>query len=363
MADTTIIHIDALAPGMYVVSIVAQHGPVKIRKQGHITSFDMVKGLKEMGVTELAIDPSQTLELEPTAPVEDERQSQSHTSQTQHLLMQKDAREVDSQMSEQFNRSVFLPSIQRLPGFWQLQGPKLFKFTGAAVAGLLLGYSVMWWYLLPPQTVPDTVALPKETTEATSPVALPLQASTANPAEVQTAPNEQAPISSAPSEVFSDDVIDNVSDNVSDADTLTDTDNAGNNANLIAPEEGVLLTQQAPTTKASPAVQAKLAEVLAQIESNPLSMEDEVKVKITSNEDLPRIGQLPAHLLTRMPNMVFAQHLYASVASERWVRVNNRRMQEGDMIDGRVTIIAIEPQQVVLEIDGTRFTMAALTDW
>jgi general secretion pathway protein B len=349
MPNDNVIHIDALQPGMFVVSIVAQHGPVKIRKQGHIASFDMVKGLKEMGVTELAIDPAQTLEIDAPAPSET-KQSQSPT---QHLLMQKDARQVDSQMSEQFNRSVFLPSIQRLPGFWQIQGPRLLKFVSVGVAGIVLGYSATWWYLQPHPTLNDSPL-------AVSEPALPPPATTGTPAVNEPDTNTTVPPSVAVGTKTTAETAEIAAEDTSAITPVTALiDETGDETD----DTGVLLTQQTPTFSASPAVQAKLAEVLAEIDTNPPSADNDVKVTVTSNDDLPRIGQLPAHLLTRMPNMIFAQHLYASVASERWVRVNNRRMQEGDVIEGRVTIIAIEPQQVVLEIDGTRFTMAALTDW
>ena len=132
----------------------------------------------------------------------------------------------------------------------------------------------------------------------------------------------------------------------------------------IQPEaEGRLLTNtEEDSTAPSPEIQARLAEALAELDDLPLP-EPVSQVKVTSSDDLPRIGQLPASLLTRMPSMVFAQHMYSSEADARWVRVNNRRLQEGDMIEGRVKIEAIEPQHVVLSINGTRFTMAALTDW
>ena len=53
-----------LKPGMVIVRITEQNGPVKIRKSGLVTSDAMVTGLAEMGVLEVEVDPAQTVEIE-----------------------------------------------------------------------------------------------------------------------------------------------------------------------------------------------------------------------------------------------------------------------------------------------------------
>jgi len=63
--------IDELKPGMMIVQIEQQNGPVKLRKSGLVKSYDMVKGLKEMGVLSLTIDWENSLEI-------DTYQRQSH---------------------------------------------------------------------------------------------------------------------------------------------------------------------------------------------------------------------------------------------------------------------------------------------
>jgi general secretion pathway protein B len=80
-------------------------------------------------------------------------------------------------------------------------------------------------------------------------------------------------------------------------------------------------------------------------------------------DTIPRIDQLPVSVLSRMPAMVFAQHMYSSNDAQRWVRVNNRRLGEGDAIDQNVTIVRIEPQHVILSFQGREFKMNALSDW
>jgi general secretion pathway protein B len=83
----------------------------------------------------------------------------------------------------------------------------------------------------------------------------------------------------------------------------------------------------------------------------------------TKSEDAPRIDQLPAWVLTQLPPMVFTTHMYASSAQDRWVKVNNRTLNEGDMIADKVRIEHIEPQHVILNYQGQTFSMSALSEW
>ena len=74
---SNIVAVENLKPGMVIVQVTKQNGPVKIRKSGLVTSDAMVQGLSEMGVQELEIDPEQTVEIAPAV---------QHRTQTQALL-------------------------------------------------------------------------------------------------------------------------------------------------------------------------------------------------------------------------------------------------------------------------------------
>ena len=108
---SSIIAIENVKPGMVIVQITKQNGPVKIRKSGLVTSDAMVQGLSEMGVQEVAIDPEQTVEIAPTV---------RYKTQTQALLRgQHDTTaKFDKSLNEQFNRSLFLPTVEGLPSAW-----------------------------------------------------------------------------------------------------------------------------------------------------------------------------------------------------------------------------------------------------
>ena len=51
-----LIKIAELKPGMVIIRITEQNGPVKIRKSGLVSSDAMVQGLAEMGVQEVEVD-------------------------------------------------------------------------------------------------------------------------------------------------------------------------------------------------------------------------------------------------------------------------------------------------------------------
>ena len=75
-----------LQPGMVIVQITKQNGPVKIRKSGLVSSDAMVQGLSEMGVQELEIDPEQTVEVAPLTPTSTPT-STHHRTQTQAFIV------------------------------------------------------------------------------------------------------------------------------------------------------------------------------------------------------------------------------------------------------------------------------------
>ncbi|MGB2426788.1 MAG: general secretion pathway protein GspB, partial [Alteromonas sp.] len=91
--------------------------------------------------------------------------------------------------------------------------------------------------------------------------------------------------------------------------------------------------------------------------------DEEPEQLVTVRDDIPRVDQLPARLLTQLPAMEFSAHMYASTRNNRWVRVNGQQLYEGEWISDEVQLVNIEPQRVVLSFRDELFTMAALTDW
>ena len=149
---SNIVAIDHLKPGMVIVQITKQNGPVKIRKSGLVTSDAMVQGLSEMGVQEVEIDPEQTVEIALVV---------HHRTQTQALLRGEHdtTAKFDKSLNEQFNRSLFLPTVEGLPSAWKLYAKQVTLFAVVILGGLCIGFSAAtakrWWPMLTaPASVP-----------------------------------------------------------------------------------------------------------------------------------------------------------------------------------------------------------------
>lgn len=150
---SNIVAIENLMPGMVIVQITKQNGPVKIRKSGLVTSDAMVQGLSEMGVQEVEIDPEQTVEIAPA--------TTHHRTQTQALLRGEHdtSATFDRSLNEQFNRSLFLPTVEGLPSAWKLYTKQVALFAVVILGGLCIGFSAAtakrWWPMLTaPAAVP-----------------------------------------------------------------------------------------------------------------------------------------------------------------------------------------------------------------
>ncbi|GGF74645.1 general secretion pathway protein GspB [Alteromonas lipolytica] len=336
---TQIIPIDQAQPGMMIVRVTAQNGPVRINKSGLITSGTMIQGLIEMGVQEIEYDPEQTVEI-----CADETYPASEQTPTQALLRgQYDTRaqKTDSAISDQFNRSLFLPTVNGLPGQWRRALKPALIGMLMAIGGTATGYTL--------------AVLPATITGLLNPPASPppLVTTTPQPAPVQqdTSPAEQA---AGPS--------------VQEANS---PDTAQNEPSQIAttkaepePESTPVEADDTREVEVSPELMARFNKVLTDLENEEergtTTTPDTV---VNVHDDIQRVDQLPARLLTRLPAMDFSAHMYASNPRDRWVRVNGEDKVEGDWIADRVQIVNIEAQRVILRFEGEVFSMTALTDW
>ena len=349
------ISIDELQPGMMIVKIEEQNGPVKLRKSGIVKSEDMVKGLKEMGVLTLIIDWENSLELDdtPTSTTPTNTLVQTNTRQ----LFNDQEQSYNNAISDQFNRSLFLPSLQALPSQFSVWSRYAVQYIGVSVIGLGIGFGLeqLWNQHLDDTNTANTVITtpPPSSTEPLTPIKTP-------DAEKST----MAIASPEPTDMATDIEENNGPTDMNDVDDI---------------DNGTLVTQGADDNiSTSPIIAAKVNEALSQLggletltqttaddaKSGSVSRrpeERETTVEVVDN--IPRVSELPERILVQLPAMVFSAHMYSSDEQERWVRVNNRRLQEGDSIDKNVSIVKIEPQFVVLSFSGTQFKMNALTDW
>ncbi|NDV89725.1 GspB domain-containing protein [Alteromonas sp. 345S023] len=382
-----LIDIEKLKPGMVIVQITKQNGPVKIRKSGLVSSDAMVQGLAEMGVQEVEVDLEQTVEIAPVV------QRNTHTQ----ALLRGDhdtSANFDKSLSEQFNRSLFLPTVQGLPSMWKRYAKDVAKFLVVVTLGLGIGFSVatasLWWpswnalKLQTPNTAvksdstqdkgsaTQTTGADKPSDTGEAHIAVPYDINADGESEPSLSTAKDANDGSAHATAS---ITDNSEANSQPATQTERNANAGTSANTsggsndtvasLAGEGGEVLNEATDDSnvKVSPELLARFNAAVEALDTRAGNDDTSSKPKVTVRDDLQRVDQLPVRLLTRLPSMNFSAHMYASQAEDRWVRVNGKQRFEGDWIDDKVQIVNIEAQRVVLSFEDELFTMSALTDW
>lgn len=339
------IDIQKLRPGMVIVRIVEQNGPVKIKKSGLVTSQDMVTGLIDMGVQQVEVDPDQTVEVQTPEIKKSATRRMLESNKVTHSP-------IDDGLSGQFNRSLFLPSAQSIPPAWQFYTKRYLFAAFIALGGLGFGMTLANYHsvlnLLSPQSNEPVVSASVPVMTSVVPV---IQQPVSH---VEPSPQFDKPQVATSGEVTSipkqqvtvPDVIERLPEIIPE---------------FIPEPKFVQTITPASEPKISADVLARFRKAMAEVDELPVTS---VPVqRVPSNKDVLRIDQLPAWVMNRLPSMAFSAHMYASIESERWVRVNGSRMVEGDKVDEMVEIIRIEPQRVILNYSGHEFSMAALTDW
>ena len=334
------IGIQDLQPGMMIVRITEQNGPVKIRKSGLVTGQDMVFGLNEMGIQQVEIDPEQTVEVDTP---------RIKKSATLRMLESNNSinTQIDDGLSEQFHRSLFLPSVQDIPSAWQFYTKRYVLATLITLGGLSLGWSLANYQGI------LTLLRPLTSQPATMD-SIPFQAVIDPVTEQQNEKIEPKVKIDKPQEANTDIILNAAKQQVSGTNDIAKKSEPSNVVRTMTPESR-------PEPQISADVLAKFRKAINEVAESPLTPSP--VQRLSSNDDVPRIDQLPAWVMNRLPSMAFSAHMYASIESERWVRVNGTRMVEGDKIDGMIEIVNIEPQHVILNYSGQTFSMAALTDW
>jgi general secretion pathway protein B len=362
-----------LKPGMVIVQVTQQNGPVKIRKSGLVTSMAMVQGLVEMGIQQVQIDPAQTVEIEQSV-VEPKVQKSSTVQllQTSQGLNQ----QTDSHLNDQFNRSLFLTSVQDIPSAWQFYGKRYVILVVILLGGVALGFSgakVFKLYqhnqlviqnhgdLNSPQDLTVSAGLPSASQQK--------QGAQPTPSNQVDKPSPQestnlASLKPQDMEAQPDELQIEEFQTTDKPSRLTPAKQQRNQEqNIVSDARAQQRDEQDDAL--SPELVKRFEKVLDQMntETPHSDKTNTTRALTSSDESVPRIDQLPAWVLTELPNMAFSAHMYASEPQDRWVRVNGIRLVEGDMIAQKVVIDEIQAQRVILNYAGHQFSMAALTDW
>lgn len=115
----------------------------------------------------------------------------------------------------------------------------------------------------------------------------------------------------------------------------------------------------------SPQLAEQLKSAIAATDSIPLDTSTESDATAVTEPVIAAVavGELPASVQDRIPQLNFQTHIYSSTANSRWVKVNGREAYEGDEIAPGVTLRRIEPRKVVFDFESYLVEMPALSEW
>lgn len=367
---------EALQPGMVIVQVTKQNGALKIRKSGLVTSVEMIQGLIEMGIQEVQIDPTQTVEID--SPV-------VQSSATMQLLQSGSGvkNRQDSQLHDQFNRSLFLPSVQDIPSAWQFYARRYGLLSVIILCGFVVGFAVAY--------VPSILSLRSPLVVATAPDASPfkVEESQIQLTEIDAvlatniAPNLVSTGQEKPLVLQTEETQAAVDIHTPAVESVDLPKVTNVTTDTPVPKQEVIVPAKTEA-KLSPELLKRFEKVIKQMDQEAavgqvsddtleryhhvdsqilINQDRNLPSQQTKPQDVPRIDQLPAWVMNELPSMSFSAHMYASNPADRWVRVNGQRMLEGDLIDNKVSIVQINSQQVILNYQGHQFSMQAMTDW
>ncbi|MEE2024193.1 general secretion pathway protein GspB [Alkalimonas mucilaginosa] len=139
------------------------------------------------------------------------------------------------------------------------------------------------------------------------------------------------------------------------------------------PEPAIIAAepQSRPARAALPSLdELEVTEVSAELQQRFSQVVDELEQAGQRREqvrvhDAPArtISELPPQLLQQLPPMRFEAHVFASVPSRRWVKVNGRTLQQGQWLSTDIQLVEIYPNHVVLRYRQQEFSMPALAEW
>jgi len=152
-----------------------------------------------------------------------------------------------------------------------------------------------------------------------------------------------------------------VSKKLSSTDSNNSDTNKGNDI-VLNPDHGVSDELFARFQSAIDATSVNNSKPLNNQGNNSHETSKAAQNSVTQSTEIESIADLPNDIQQALPKMVFTMHMYASDGNG-WVRVNGQDLYEGDKISGKVVIVEIKPQRILLSYKKYYFMMPALSSW
>lgn len=112
-------------------------------------------------------------------------------------------------------------------------------------------------------------------------------------------------------------------------------------------------------------LQARFAEALAQTEVGTAKKTNNQQrsIQVEVDSSLVDINDLPDGDRAFIPELQYEMHIYSSDVNERWVRINNTTLYEGDRLTPYLRLAEIRQGIVIWESRDRRFSQIALEDY
>ncbi len=112
-------------------------------------------------------------------------------------------------------------------------------------------------------------------------------------------------------------------------------------------------------------LQARFAEALAQTEVGTAKKTNNQQrsIQVEVDSSLVDINDLPDGDRAFIPELQYEMHIYSSDVNERWVRINNTTLYEGDRLTPYLRLAEIRQGIVIWESRDRRFSQMALEDY
>ncbi len=92
-------------------------------------------------------------------------------------------------------------------------------------------------------------------------------------------------------------------------------------------------------------------------------LSDKDIVELHKDALLPSISDMPMAVQDKVPSLQYQIHIYSSKASDRWVKINDKVIREGELLGPNVSVSEIRQKVLVLKHKQDEFTLKALTNW
>ncbi|WNC67923.1 general secretion pathway protein GspB [Thalassotalea nanhaiensis] len=92
-------------------------------------------------------------------------------------------------------------------------------------------------------------------------------------------------------------------------------------------------------------------------------IEPDVDLRKSKSVPVKPLAQMPQWLQNEVPSLHFSLHMYTSDVASSWVRLNGKDYYTGGITKDGLVIEEIQPQTVVLQFQGQRFSLKALSSW